>query len=410
MKKILKHPITKSTLALSILQISNYAIPLLILPFLTRKLGVDGVGILAITFAAAQLVYVFTDYGFSLSGTYAVSVNRERQNYINKKIGAIFGVKTILIGIAAVVMLPASLYYQHDNIFLYSILTLIAGAAQSLQPIWLFQGTERMKLITFYSIITKMAYALLVLSLIREPDDTLIAISSWALAQVLGLITSVYLLYRDGHSIFMPSYSDIKREFKEGAEYFWSRIAVSIYTSASTIIVGTASTYQAAHFFVCNQVYKAGQSLTSPVNAAMFPYMAREKDWKTFYRIFSFSLILLSLGCLVAAVISESLLGLIFGNEYRGAAATLSIFLLTSVVNYTAVTFGYSAFAALGRTDVANKSVLVGATLHLVMLALLFVMNEISAKSVAIAILITEITVMAIRIIFFMRIKAASEK
>jgi len=404
--KFLKHRITRSAFALGVLQLSNYAIPLLILPFLTRKLGVDAFGTVAIFFAAAQLVYVFTDYGFSLSATYAVSINRDSKNYISNKIGAIFGAKFILITIAAAVMIPLSTYFQNDDIFLYSIFALIAGAAQSLQPIWLFQGTERMKLIALYSIITKIIYAALVLVLITGPEDILLVISSWALAQVIGLIISVHLLYRDGHSVLMPSASDLGSEFKEGAAYFWSRIAVSIYTSASTIVVGTASTYQAAHFSVCNQMYKAGQSLTSPLNTAMFPYMAKEKDWKIFYRIFLYSIIILSLGCFAAGIISESLLGLIFGQEFRSAAPTLLIFLLISIVNYVAVTFGYSAFAALGRTDVANKSVLAGAALHIIILAYLFVTDGVSAISVAIAILITEITVMVTRVYFFLRISA----
>lgn len=404
--KFLKHRITRSAFALGILQLSNYAIPLIILPLLTRKLGVDEFGTVAIVFAVAQLIYVLTDYGFSLSATYAISVRRDSQGYINNKIGSIFGVKIIIIAIAAVVTLPLSMYMQHDNAVLYSIFALIAGAAQSLQPIWLFQGTERMKLIALYSIVTKVIYAALVLALIHGPEDAIFVIGSWAMAQVIGLVVSIYLLYKDGHSIFLPSASDIRREFEEGAEYFWSRIAVSIYTSASTIVVGTTSAYQAAHFSVCNQIYKAGQSLTSPINTAMFPYMAKEKDWKIFYRIFVYSITILSLGCLGVGIISENLLGIIFGEEYRAAAPTLIIFLTISIVNYVAVTFGYSAFAALGRTDVANKSVLAGAALHIIILAYLFVTGGVSAVSVAVAILITEVVVMATRVYFFLRISA----
>lgn len=405
-KNIFNHRVTRSAIALGLLQISNYAIPLLILPFLTRKLGIEAFGLVAISLAATQLTYTFIDYGFSLSATYKISTNRDNKKYINEKIGSIFAAKAVLIGIASIVtlLIPWAIQ-EYSPLFYFFLFALIAASAQSLQPIWLFQGTERMKSITIYSIITKVIYAVLVLLLIEKPEHALLVSASWAAAQIFGFLISVILMYRDGYKISTPTFPAIIAEFKEGGEYFWSRVAVSIYTSASTLVVGSIGANQAAQFSVCNQIYKAGQSITSPINSAMFPYMAKEKDWRAFYRVLAISTTTLCSGCIIIGLISEQLLGAIFGQEYRVASPILLIFLATSTINYLAITFGYPAFSALGRIDIANKSVLLGAAFHILLLAALFQIGKISSISVASSIFSTELLVATIRIRAFIRIK-----
>lgn len=404
--KIYQHRVFRSALSLGILQISNYAIPILILPFLTRKLGVESFGIIAISLAASQIIYTFIDYGFSLSATYKISINRRNQTYINRKIGAIFCAQAIIIIIAALFTLSAAhIFFEDKRIFYFSLFSLIAASAQGLQPIWLFQGTEKMGPIAVYSIITKLIYATLTLSLVECPEHALIVVAAWAAAQIVGLICSIIFMYKDGHSLSPPTITSIITEFKEGAEYFWSRIAVAGYTSASTLIVGSTGTNHAAQFSVCNQIYKAGQSLTSPINSAMFPYMAKEKDWKAFYYILAFTTSTLMLGCLVISLFSEDLLVLIFGKEYGPAWPILSIFLATTIANYLAASFGYSAFSALDRVTIANKSVLIGAAVHAAIIASLFLSDKVSAKNIAISILATELLVAGIRITLFVKIK-----
>ena len=81
------------------MQASNYVVPLLLIPFLTRQLGLEGFGLVAIALSAIQLALVLTDYGFTLSATFAISINRENLEYINQKIGSIFGAKAILVGL-----------------------------------------------------------------------------------------------------------------------------------------------------------------------------------------------------------------------------------------------------------------------------------------------------------------------
>ena len=407
-KSIGKHSVSRNAAALGVMQIANYAVPLLLLPFLTRQLGMEAFGMVAITLAAIQLAFVLTDYGFSLSATYSISINRENTDFVNQKISAIFGAKALLVSLLAVTLIIASQTVPSLQAYTtYIIAAFIAICAQAFQPIWLFQGIERMKNITLYTVLSKVLYAILVLQLIRSPEDAVTVIYCWSAAQVIGLLASLYFMYSAGYRVSWPSLQTVRHEFVDGAQFFWSRLAVAVYTSASTLVVGSQSAAQAAQFAVCEQIYKAGQNVTSPINNAMFPYMAKNKDWKVFYKILFIAGITMIAGCLALAFYADTLLSMLFGREYSAAASVLLVFLCTTVVNYFGVTFGYSAFAALGRVEIANRTVIVGAIAHAIGLLLIHYYFEITPLSVASCILCTESLVAIIRIIIFHRVSTA---
>lgn len=409
LQKIKSHSVTKNVSALGVMQIANYIVPLLLLPFLARQLGIEAFGIVAITLAAIQLAMVLTDYGFSLSATYAISVKRNDPVYINKKIGAIFGAKAVLVGLAVIGFLVTPIFVPKFSAYTpFFNAAIVATVAQAFQPVWLFQGIERMKNITIYTVAVKVIYAALVLRLINTADDALLVIYCWSIAQVFGLVAAIYFMRAEGYRVVRPSLDNIKNEFKDGAQFFWSRIAVSLYTSASILVVGAYGAAQAAQFSVCEQIYKAGQNVSAPINAAMFPFMSKHKNWKVFFGVLAVSGILLIFGCAIVSIYAESILVLLFGEEYRAATLVLRIFLITTVVNYFAVSFGYSAFAALGRISIANISVMAGAALHMMVLASQYYFFEVNAWSVAVAVLITETFVMLLRVIMFLSIKRKS--
>ncbi len=411
LKSIGQHSVSRNAAALGVMQIANYAVPLLLLPFLTRQLGMEAFGMVAITLAAIQLAFVLTDYGFSLSATYSISTNRENTDFVNQKISAIFGAKALLVSLLAVALIIASQTAPSLQAYTtYIIAAFIAICAQAFQPIWLFQGIERMKNITLYTVLTKVLYAILVLQLIRSPEDAVTVIYCWSAAQVIGLLASLYFMYSAGYRVSWPSLQTVRHEFVDGAQFFWSRLAVAVYTSASTLVVGSQSAAQAAQFAVCEQIYKAGQNVTSPINNAMFPYMAKNKDWKVFYKILFIAGITMTTGCLVLAYYATPLLAILFGDEYVTATPVLLIFLCTTIINYFGVTFGYSAFSALGRVEIANISVIVGAIIHAATLYLIYTNVEITAMTVALSILITESIVMCIRIITLTLIKRTTRQ
>lgn len=96
LKKMHNHSVFKNTISLFILQLTNVIAPLIVLPYLSRVLGINGFGLVMLAFSASSIGLVVTDFGFNLSATYSISKNRDKIDYISELIGSIFIIKMFL--------------------------------------------------------------------------------------------------------------------------------------------------------------------------------------------------------------------------------------------------------------------------------------------------------------------------
>ena len=80
---------------MTILQVFNYILPLVIVPFLFRILGPEKYGLIAFSQAFIQYFVIVTDYGFNLSATRDVSINRKDPVKVSEIFSSVMAVKLI---------------------------------------------------------------------------------------------------------------------------------------------------------------------------------------------------------------------------------------------------------------------------------------------------------------------------
>lgn len=385
---------------LFVAQIFNYLAPLLVLPYLTRTLPQAEFGAVMVAFSAVQLGFVITDYGFSLSATQAIAQSDRSPAAVNPLIASIFTAKILLCAIATsclVLLSFAPAYADYQPVFLAATGTIIF---QAFQPIWLFQGLERMKSYALCSALTKIGYVAFVIPLVNEAGDGWLVQIAWSIANMLGMIASLYLMRQLGYRAALSPIRNAVDQLKLSGQFFASRVAVAAYTSAGTLFVSLGGMQQAALYATADQLYKAAQNLTNPINQVMYPLMSRDRDWKLFFSVFSVVATVLLIGCLIVWHFIEPLISLLFGLGYTSDLGVYGIFIVTVLVNYTGVTFGYSACSALGIIRVANTSVIFGSIVFLLAGFYLIYYDLLEAQAVASLVLLTEALVMGARVGF----------
>lgn len=390
--------------ALAILQFATYLTPLLIVPYLTRVLGPSGYGSVAICLSIIQMSLILTDFGFNLSSTEYIARNRQDKTLINKHIGAVFQVKLSLLVLCVAILFIFINKQLHQYQFEFFIYSCVAILGQTFQSLWFFQGVEKMKRITVFLTISKFLYIILTFLLVNNSDKGRFVILAFAISQIIGAALSQYYIRKEGYRYIIAPFSDMRSVLKSSALFFWSRLAVSTYTTASTLVVGSAGSVQAGYYAASEQLYKAGQNIMTPVSQALYPYMTRSKNWKLFFKMMAVLTFVLAVGSVVAILLSQWLIAFIFGSEYLVSQNVFIIFMLALVVTFISTNFGYPVFSALGCVKIANYTVIIGATLHVTILSSLFLLNEISALNVVRAVLFTEIFILVLRIIFFIKL------
>lgn len=390
--------------ALAVLQFATYLTPLLIVPYLTRVLGPAGYGIVAICLAIIQMSLILTDFGFNLSSTEYIARNKQDKELINKHIGSVIQVKLLLLSVCVVVLfvfINQQLHRYQFEFFLYSC---VAVLGQTFQSLWFFQGIEKMKRITAFLTISKFLYVVLTFILVNNVDKGRFVVLSFALSQIIGAVLSQYYIRKEGYGYVLASFSDMRSVLKSSALFFWSRLAVATYTTASTLVVGSSGSVQAGYYAASEQLYKAGQNIMTPVSQALYPYMARSKNWALFFKMMMVLTIILTVGSVAAIILSQWLIVLIFGSEYLVSQNVFIIFMMALVVTFVSTNFGYPVFSALGCVKIANFTVIIGATVHITILLSLFLLEKISALNVVKAVLFTEVFVLILRIFFFIKL------
>ncbi|MDE9614009.1 oligosaccharide flippase family protein [Citrobacter portucalensis] len=407
-----KHSVFRNASALMIMQLLGYVSPFLVYPYLTRVLGVSGFGQYAIALSITAVTLIVTDFGFALSGANWLAKNKDNIDKVNSYISDVLLVKTILfiacsLGVIFLVVLNPNLNYLQN--VLISILFLLWS--QTYQASWLFQGLEKMSLAVYPFILSRVVFIFTVYLFVNEKKDIDVAIFLQGFSNILSVFISGMLLFKQGLRLVMPAVGRSLTIFRENISFFISRASVSIYTSASTFILGYASSvHSAAYYSAAEKLYMAGQSLTSTVSQALYPYLARTGNKKVLFISVIIVIVPLIFGVTIASYFSTFFITLIYGDLFLESAKILNVFLMCLVINFVGVSFGYPAFSIINRVDVANKSVYAGAVIQLFLLGYLYSIDNITPLTVVYSVLMTETCVMGLRIYFFFRLSNKKQK
>lgn len=388
-----------NTSALFAIQIANYILPFLLIPYLTRVLGVEGYGVVAFGLAMVQIAYVITDYGFSLSATYQIAKQQDNKLELRKIISAVMLCKLGLL-LPATIALSLFILFQEKyaayQTFFWLLLLPIIG--QTFQPIWFFQGIERMTFITLYTVASRLLYLVLTVCWVTsQSDHHWVAIAN-GLSAIAAATIGIGAMLKLGYWPIWCGWAYVRKTFKESTEFFWSRAAVSTYTAGGAFFLGLVSSpTQVAYYSAAEQLYRGGQSLFSPVSQALYPHMAKHRNFPLFFKILKFVIALGLAGLVGGVLVGHWAIQFIFGPDFAPAYPVLVIFMITFTITAPSILLGYPFLGALGNSKAANVSVILAGLVQLMLLAACYFTGFHQAVHIAVTVLFVETFVLVYR-------------
>jgi PST family polysaccharide transporter len=267
-------------ISLSLLQAVNYIIPLVALPYIIRLFGDERFGLLMFALAFVQYFFIIVDFGLEYTATREVSVNRDSTSRIHELFNAVFALKLILflISTAVFLILVFSIERFEKDSLLY-ILTYGMVLGQMLFPVWLFQGLEKMKFITWINVFSKLFFTLLIFIFIKTKEDYYLYPVFNSLGYIVAGITSfIMALKLIRHKFFVPSKDAIQEIFKQTKNVFLSNLGISLYITSTPFLLGlvTNKNELVGYFSIAEKTIRSIRYMVTPVSQALFPYLSKK--------------------------------------------------------------------------------------------------------------------------------------
>lgn len=397
-----KSSFARNLFSLIVVQLANYLAPLLILPYLGRVLGVQSYGHAVMLLSLIAIASIVIDYGFNISAIPRIIKDKSITN-VNTLLSNILTIRLFIASSIGLIIYIASKIWWGFTLEGHVIWFMtLAFFGQALQMVYLFQALEKMKLITYVVMTTKLMFVLFVFLLVKSSHDVDFVVFAFALSNIIGGIVSMILVYKQGYRLRAISKVTFIDELVHSFPFFLSRSAVSIYTALNVLIIGgVVGKVEAGLYGSSEKLYQAAQSVTAPFNSVLYPYVLKKKNPMFLFKSVGLVSALLLLGCAISAYYSEWILTLVFGKEFILAAPTFSILIMIVPITFLSMNFGYPAFSLIGKIHVANKTVMLGALCHATIISLLFLCQKITTTNVASALMITEAVVCICRLSMF---------
>lgn len=363
--------------SLSALQGINLVLPLLLLPYLVRVLGMELYGLIAFSTAVVYYFQVITDYGFNLTATREISVHRNDSLKISEIYNSVMIIKLILL-VFSLFILTVVVFIFSELSANYEIYFLSFGVVigYTILPTWLFQGMEKMKFLTLSNLITKLFFTILIFVFVKSKDDYLLVPIFTSAGYILSGIISLFIVRRTFKIPFASQkYATLKIHFTDGWYVFLSQLKITLFSNSNILILGIfAGNVQVGYFSSAEKIIRTLASLQTPIVNTMFPYIS--KNIKTaplkiigqiykVAKIGSWCYLSIILGVFV---FSEAIVKTMFGELLTDVVIALRIILIVPLFVFLNNLFGTQILLNTGKDKVFFLVLLFTAILNLILI------------------------------------------
>jgi len=416
---IRKHKrLIENLISLTAVKALNLLLPLISLPYLVRILGAEKYGAVSFVLVVIQYIVLISSYGFSFSGTQLVAQNRNDKPRIEHFLSSILVIRFV-ISLFLSVLLFGAIYFidgMSGDALLY-VMSLGIVFGDILNPVWLFQGMEKMKYLTITNLISKGLFTILIFVLVKEESDYgLVCLLTSVGYVVSGIISLIIALRLFQLKFVRPSIFDYTFQLKEGWHIFISTLSINLYRNSNILLLGLFTNDALVGLYAAaEKIIKALQAPISPISEALYPYFSHriqesgiKQSIKAIFKIAKYYIIALLPFTLLIIIFAEPLTQLVFGAAFIRTTVNIQIMsfvILFGGLNYL---FGIIGLLNMNKKKEFSRSVLLSGIIGIVITVTLS--PYIQEKAASWAMLVSEFVLLIFVMKSMYKVKAESYK
>ena len=374
-------------------------------PYAFRAIGQTEMGRVAFTISVVSLFLLIANLGIPTYGVRECAKVRDEKDKLSRLCRELIAIQ-FLTTFASVLLLAISVIAVPQLRGEWRLF-LIQGAIllfQGLSTEWLFQGLERYGFLTLRSSLVKIASVLLIILLVKGPEDYLIYCALTAGTAAASVVLNLPALKRIIGSGEKGEKLELGRHIRPALVFFTQAAAITIYTSFDAALLGfikgdtAVGAYDAAVKVKLVLVYFITSLGT--VLLPRFSYYIGEKRGEDFGRGVGLSASFMWLTAMPLTafflVLGRDCLELLYGSVTDATRQSLSILVLTLIPIGITNLVGVQVLTPMGREKTVMWAEVTGAIVNLA--ADLVLISLYGPMGAAIGTLISELAVLAIEL------------
>ena len=355
------------------LQGLTFILPLITAPYLFRVLGAEKFGLVSFSLVIMAFLRIIVDYGFQLTATREVALNREDIDRLSTIFSQVMITKSLLLILALFILTVLILIFDNFNhhwVLFYASFLFVVGHA--LFPIWFFQGVEEMKYISYLNIASKLLFLITIFLFIKSPSDYLLYPLFNGLWIIIVAIYGLFIIYSKYNITFSwQPISEIKKVIKNGWSIFLGEVAPSLYTNSTVFLLGLfVSMESVGYFTLANRLVSATTSIIYIIRNVTFPSLTR--NFKNFKKI-TFIMVVMGLSFTLFLLLSANLIvPLLFGLKSNEITELVYLLAISPMLYAIILSFGSNYLLVL-KQDKQYKNITMLTSLFGVILSFVLV-------------------------------------
>lgn len=265
--------VKKNFLYNSAYQVLLIITPLVTTPYLSRVLGASGVGLYSYTYAIAMYFVMFATLGMSNYGIRAIAAVSHDPQERSRVFCSVFA-SQLVIAIPVFVLYVVYAFVAPQGGQLIALLWAVYVFSSVINISWLFFGMEDFAKATVINMLTKLIELAGIFLLVHSADDVWLYCGLDSVCYFLGFALLVPFLCKYV-SFVKPTWHEVKQHFLPNLKLFIPVIAISLYSTLNSVLLGAMSTMeQTGYFDYSHKMAKMPMAVITALGTVMLPHMS----------------------------------------------------------------------------------------------------------------------------------------